>query len=103
MRFQLLNGFAEVALGIFSESAARVKLPASTTRVKALRAENRSIIRFIGYWRSLSTEGRVFFRLGHFSASPGRLQCFPYRRARSRARPVYTLTKEMHHEQKTCG
>ncbi len=43
----------------------------------------------------------MFFRLGHFSASPGRLQCFPYPAGRVREhRPVYTLTKEMHHEQK---
>ena len=94
-----------VALGISSESAARVKLPASTTRVKALRAENRSIIRSILVsGRPLSTEGKSVFQIRPFFrlfeaitvlSIPGG--------ALSRAWPVYTLTKEMHHEQKTCG
>ena len=61
MRLQLLNGFAEVALGIFSESAGAGKAAGFDNAGEGFRAENRSIIRFIpGYWRSLSTEGRGF-------------------------------------------
>jgi len=36
----------KVAFGMFSESAARVKLPASTTRPKARRASNWSKVVF---------------------------------------------------------
>ncbi len=84
MRFQLLNGFAEGGVGHIQRVRGAGKAAGFDNAVKALRAENRSIIRFITVcWRSLSTEGRVFFRLGHFSAS-GRLQCFPYPAGRVR-------------------
>ncbi|EGF61916.1 hypothetical protein HMPREF9538_03648 [Klebsiella sp. MS 92-3] len=57
-----------------------------------MRAENRSIIRFIlvtgGHY---PPRGRVFFRLGHFSASPGRLQCFPYPAGRVREPGLFIL------------
>ncbi len=42
----------------------------------------------------------MFFRLGHFSASPGRLQCFPYRRGAFASLACLYSNQEMHHEQK---
>ncbi len=69
MRLQLLNGFAEGGVGHIQRVRGAVKLPASTTRVKALRAENRSIIRFIlvtgGHYppREECFQIRPFFRL----------------------------------------
>ena len=66
MRLQLLNGFAEGGVGHIQRVRGAVKLPASTTRVKALRAENRSIIRFIRLLEVIIHRGKSVFRLGHF-------------------------------------